>query len=649
MGPGVQISPAALKSEEEHFVNMTNNIFPYTPRLGQSQIIEDIKTCLNSRTHFVFEAPTGSGKTIVILAPVLEFALKNHKKVVYVTRTNSQQIQVLKEARALRKYFDFRAFPLQGRNNYCMLATEGELKEGSSEELSLICENLKKKVLKNSSKACEYYYNFLKDYGKKLIDYQDSTLATAEEVVDHAKLLKVCPYETMKIALRNSDLVIASYPYFFDPFIRAKILEWMQCNMKDLILIVDEAHNVPDFAREERSLALSIKILQRFDSEVVEYGEFNYKNIKSSEFSEIVKEAMSRLESELIGNKKDEATIIGTEFEELLMDLSKNNSVVIREYLKELKKFGEKIKFKKLDSEKLPRSYIYSTASFLLEWFDENSEDMIKLISNNDSLKLEIYSLDPTPITSAVEKTYVSIHMSGTLRPLDEYIANIFTELVPINKVYSSPFSPENLKIEYIDDITTKYEVMEKDNSELKKIKIYIKDILLVAKRNSVVFFPSYRVLDKMLKIGLDIPGNLYIDTKEIKQKEFVKLVNLFKKRGGTFVTVIGSRFSEGLDFPEGELELVIIVGIPYPKPTVKQKALEEYYTKKFGKEFGYLYTVKAPATRRMLQAIGRMIRSETDRGFAVILDRRVTYFKEYIEASKSENIKKEIEEFFKK
>ncbi|MEM3812173.1 MAG: ATP-dependent DNA helicase, partial [Thermoplasmata archaeon] len=586
-------------------------------------------------------------KTIVILAPVLEFALKNHKKVVYVTRTNSQQIQVLKEARALRKYLDFRAFPLQGRNNYCMLATEGELKEGGAEELSLICENLKKKVLKNSAKACEYYYNFMKDNGKKLIDFQNSTLATAEEVVEHAKFLRVCPYETMKIALRNSDLVVASYPYFFDPFIRAKILEWMQCDIKDIILIVDEAHNVPDFAREERSLALSIKILQRFDSEIVEYGEFNYKNIKSSEFSEIVKEAMNRLGSDLLAGN-EEATIIGSEFEELLMDLSKKNSVVIREYLKELKKFGEKIRLKKLDSDKLPRSYIYSTASFLLDWFDEDSDDMIKLISGDDDLKLEIYSLDPTPITSAVENTYVSIHMSGTLKPLDEYTANIFTELVPIKKVYPSPFSSENLKIKYIEDITTKYDVIEKDNTELKKIRRYIKEILSASKRNSVVFFPSYRVLDKMLKIGLDIPGNLYLDTKELKQKDFVRLVNLFKKKGGTFVTVIGSRFSEGLDFPEGELELVIIVGIPYPKPTVKQKALEEYYTKKFGKEFGYLYTVKAPATRKMLQAIGRMIRSETDRGFAVILDRRITYFKEYIDASKSENIKKEIEEFFK-
>jgi DNA excision repair protein ERCC-2 len=627
---------------------MINNIFPYTPRLGQSQIIEDIKTCLSSRTHFVFEAPTGSGKTIVILAPVLEFALKNHKKVIYVTRTNSQQIQVLKEARALRKYFDFRAFPLQGRNNYCMLAVGGELKEGSAEELSLICENLKKKVLNNSRKACEYYYNFLKDNGKNLIAYQNSTLATAEEFVDHAKLLDICPYETMKIALRDSDLVIASYPYFFDPFIRTKTLEWMECDMSDLILIVDEAHNVPDFAREERSMALSIKVLQRFDGEVVEYGEFNFKNIKSSEFSEIIKEAMSRLESDLLASN-DEATIIGTEFEELLMDLSKKNSVIIREYLKELKKFGEKIRIKKLESDRLPRSYVYSTASFLLDWFDENSEDMVKLISNDDGLKLEIYSLDPTPITSAVENTYVSIHMSGTLRPLDEYIANVFTELVPIKKAYPSPFSPENLEIKYIDDITTKFEVIEKDDEELKKIKIYIKDILSVANRNSAVFFPSYRVLDKMSKIGLDIPGHVYIDAKEIKQIEFVKRVNLFKKRGGTFVSVIGSRFSEGLDFPEAELELTIIVGIPYPKPTIKQKALEEYYTKKFGKEYGYLYTVKAPATRKMLQAIGRMIRSETDRGFAVILDRRITYFKEYIAALKSENIKKEIEEFFKK
>jgi len=86
---------------------------------------------------------------------------------------------------------------------------------------------------------------------------------------------------------------------------------------------------------------------------------------------------------------------------------------------------------------------------------------------------------------------------------------------------------------------------------------------------------------------------------------------------------------SEGIDFPDRELEVAVMVGIPYPKPTAKQKALQYYYDLRFGK--GWDYTVKAPTARRLLQSIGRLIRSEQDRGVAVILDRRAVQFKEYL------------------
>jgi DNA excision repair protein ERCC-2 len=91
----------------------------------------------------------------------------------------------------------------------------------------------------------------------------------------------------------------------------------------------------------------------------------------------------------------------------------------------------------------------------------------------------------------------------------------------------------------------------------------------------------------------------------------------------------MGGRVSAGIDFPDRELEVAVIVGIPYPRPTAKQKALQYYYDIKFGK--GWDYTVKAPTARRMLQSIGRLIRSEHDRGVAVILDRRALQFKEYL------------------
>ena len=102
------------------------------------------------------------------------------------------------------------------------------------------------------------------------------------------------------------------------------------------------------------------------------------------------------------------------------------------------------------------------------------------------------------------------------------------------------------------------------------------------------------------------------------------------------------------MDFPAEQLEIAVIVGIPYPKPTAKQRGLQQYYDIKFGK--GWEYTVEAPTARKLLQSIGRLIRNETDRGVAVILDRRATRFKKYIrDLSESKNLINEINYFINK
>ena len=107
----------------------------------------------------------------------------------------------------------------------------------------------------------------------------------------------------------------------------------------------------------------------------------------------------------------------------------------------------------------------------------------------------------------------------------------------------------------------------------------------------------------------------------------------------------MGGRVSEGIDFPGSELEIEILEGIPYPKPTAKQRALLHYYEIKFGK--GWEYTVKAPVTRRLLQTLGRLIRTEEDRGIALILDKRATQFSDKFRSTLSETPVNDILNFF--
>ena len=131
------------------------------------------------------------------------------------------------------------------------------------------------------------------------------------------------------------------------------------------------------------------------------------------------------------------------------------------------------------------------------------------------------------------------------------------------------------------------------------------------------------------------ITRSVFLEEQQMSQRALMELVSDFKTcgenegDGATLFSVMGGRISEGMDFPAEQLEIVVIVGIPYPKPTARQRGLQHYYDMKFRK--GWEYTVEAPTARKLLQSIGRLIRDQDDRGVVVILDRRARRFKTYL------------------
>ena len=227
--------------------------------------------------------------------------------------------------------------------------------------------------------------------------------------------------------------------------------------------------------------------------------------------------------------------------------------------------------------------------------------------------------------------------MSGTLEPLEEYRDSMGlskdSELVS----YPSPYSNENRKIFYVNDVTTKYEEISKDKEIFERMNYYITEICNNFPKNTMVFFPSFNYLSKFKRYidFKNIDRYFYFEEQKMSQSALMEIVNDFKSsiieldKSAILFSVMGGRISEGMDFPAEQLEIVLIVGIPYPKPTAKQRALQRYYELKFRK--GWEYTVEAPAARKLLQSIGRLIRDEKDKGIVVILDKRANRFKKYI------------------
>lgn len=650
-------------------------LFPYVPRKNQEEIIQEITNAVAKQQQFVFESGTGSGKTICVLAAALSYALEHNKKIIYTTRTNAQQQQVIHELRAIKKKTnDDRIYGvgMQGRGNMCLLARDDpEIQNGNSEELSRFCSHQKKLAVSEKKKGCRYYRNYLgdKEHVQTLMEQAQRTVPTAEEFIETCEKQRICPYEVNKLIVHDALVVVVPYVYIFDKSIRIKLFDWLAIAEEDVILIIDEAHNLPDYLRELFSAELSTWMLTSCLMEAEQFGNPSLADgrISVSAFCKELLDVVTVLRDTYvygmleggirkINPDKNDALIPSHELDVELLSRLKITSRALKDIIADLRAYGDKIQEYKQKDGRLPRSYLHNLGVFLGFWTTVEMDQYIKLVVDSGQGKnprVEAYCLDPSIGTSVLRDVHCSIHMSGTLEPLDEYRDSLGLPLETRLAVYPSPFPPENRIIFFVRDVTTRYDELMKDKTILPQMWRHVSGICNRFEKNTIVFFPSYNTLSMFRNNGCfaEIHRCLYVEEQNMSQSELMELVSDFKSCGdgngnsAALFSVMGGRISEGMDFPAEQLEIAVIVGIPYPKPTARQRGLQEYYDQKFNK--GWEYAAQAPAARKMLQAIGRLIRDENDRGVAVILDKRAPRFHQYIKHMKeSKNLLTDINHF---
>ena len=634
-------------------------LFPYKPRKFQREIVLAIRESLESGTPLVLESGTGSGKTVCAVSQALKFSIENGKKIIYITRTNAQQRQVITEVRNIRKRFpefkeDIFAVGVQGRAHTCLLArSDPELSKGSAEELSRFCSEMKKRKRED---GCPYFENMNDKFDEveKLGEWIKDYIPTTEEIIERCRTLVMCPYELNKIMVGDANLVVAPYIYVFDDRLRNLLLDLMGISEGDAVLIIDEAHNLPEYLRDLLSSYLSVYAVNQCITESERFGDpFIFKSIKLSNFLLVVRDAIDQIRSDFLRENENDALLSEDTFLSIISDSLDITRKDMRSIAEQLVLIGEEIKEIKQREKKLPRSYIYRLGVFLLSWIDMDDERFVRLVvdeTEGKNPRIEIYCLDPSLGAEPIERFHTSIHMSGTLSPLEEYKDSLSLPEDTRLLSFPSPFPKENRKIIYSPAVSTKYEEIKFSDDMVDKIKSMIVEICNNFNRNTIVFFPSFDLMNDFINRGLvkEIKRTIYLERREMRQDELMDIVLKFKKgrgKGNVMLSVVGGRISEGMDFPAEELEIAIIVGIPYPRPTARQKALQNYYDKKFGK--GWEYAVNAPTARKLLQSIGRLIRDEKDRGIAVILDRRASRFRKYLGDLKiSGGIIKDIRDF---
>jgi len=366
-------------------------LFPYKPRKNQTAIMQTIKNTLEAGGDIVFESGTGSGKTICTLTSTLEYALENNKKIIYSTRTNAQQRQVILELREIRKKNkDIKekifGIGIQGRANMCILArNDPELAKGTSEELSRFCSNEKKKAKstnKSKDKGCIYYRNFLdKEKVETAKEWVRKELPTAEEFIEYCEKRELCPYEINRLLMRESPLVVVPYIYVFDLMIRNMLFDSLSVPEEDMILVVDEAHNLPNYIRDLFSTQLSMYMLNSCVLEAEKYGDPAMVDgrFSVSEFCKILNEIVRDLRDTYVYGileggirrepvKKNDAFIPSHEFETEILSRLKITSKKLHDIIGDLIAYGEKIQEYRQKDGKLPRSYLHKLGLFLDFW-----------------------------------------------------------------------------------------------------------------------------------------------------------------------------------------------------------------------------------------------------------------------------------------
>jgi DNA excision repair protein ERCC-2 len=612
--------------------------FPYTQvRRYQDDFISTIFDAVNDGRSVLVEGSNGLGKTIAALTACLPTAIERKLKILYVARTHRQHDRVIEELKTISKKHSVAGVSIRGRHEVCLnnVVTRYAVDIRAFME---ICEVMK------ARNRCPYNNNILEkeDEYSQLQELVTTQPYKSSEILKICRRRQFCPYELVKSVLPNMNVIALSYLYLFDPAIRNIFIKSLETPLDNIILVIDEAHNLPETAVDIASSNLSLFMVRQAEMEAKKY-----KHQDIAVFSATVR---SEIEELAKGNSKESQVP-----EEFLTELvtEKARIDMPSSFFEHLRTTGNAIKKSQVADGKYPRSFIHGMGEFFAKlWQAIGDDSFITVVSKYISkrgvptAKLEIAALDPSRITEPVFSSVRSnVVMSGTLQPLDAYAKITKLPDNTIQCVVPSPFPKEHILPLICYGVST---ALESRTPEMyTKIVGRLEEIARNTPANTGIFAASFEVLNALLGAGLEraLDKPVFSEYRGMSSKDNEKIVAEFKSysedEGAVLLGVQGGRSSEGVDFPGNQMNSVAIVGIPYAEPTPKVKAQINFFEQRFprmGREYGYVI----PAMKKASQAAGRPIRTLEDVGAMIFLDHRfaASYSQSFLPLWIRENLK---------
>ncbi|MES3037554.1 MAG: ATP-dependent DNA helicase [Bdellovibrionota bacterium] len=562
--------------------------FPFAnPRSSQLELIATIEEGMKENRRMLIQAPTGLGKTIGVLYPTLKEALARGQRVVYVTPKNSQH-GVAEDAidRMQGTGAPIKAMTLTAKSKMCF-------------KNEPIC----------NPEFCEY----AKDHYTKVAEHKvmeqlsKKKSLTAKVFKKIAEEFQVCPFEIQVDAVQEADAVICDYNYVFAPRSVLGRLSGMALDQEGKPnLVIDEAHNLPSRAMDYYSPSLSVFALEKMRDEI------RALPIRFRDDAEILLDGCIDVVKNCAPKNCDKPCLIKPPTSHFLVQ-DENLRMFVSTYLKSDVDIAPKDVVLRL-------SFYWSEFTSALEHVTR--DEFFTTFSPNPA-SVRITCCDASAMLQQSYDSYEQVvGFSATLKPFDYYSQlSGLTSTDLKTAEFVSPFPKNNRKLLIIPQISSKFSQRQQN---YPKIADAIEKISALKKGNYFAFFPSFDFMEKVLN-EFRAPK----DTIVLRQERYMRrdsidevLQALSQKDLAHIVFAVqGGVFSEGVDYPGDMVIGAFVVGPPLPNFDLEREQMREYYQENYAAGFDYAYTY--PAMAKAVQAAGRVIRSETDRGIIVLMDDR--------------------------
>ena len=594
--------------------------FPFEKfRMGQRELSKYCYHVAKDGGILFAEAPTGIGKTISTIFPFIKsFKDNENEKIFYLTAKTSGREAAYKAC---------------------------ELLKAKGQNLSEVIITAKDKICLNPGTSCNPsdcpfavgYYDKIKDILIEMI--LNETSFDYDTILKYAFKYNVCPFELQLDLSLYSDVVICDYNYLFDPIGYLKRYFDGECN--DVLVLVDEAHNLVPRAKSMYSCEITYSLFKKVKKQI--------SKIDDAKIKSAFKSTNKYLKYYLDLYKDDDSNIIIPYIEDSIMNSLSRLTLQMNRVQKEYSSYvTEEFKDCSMEIYRFIRLYEFYNESFKLFLNFENEKNFT----------LNLLCLDASSfVRQSLSQVKGSALFSATLSPFEYYVEELGGDVnKDITLVLDSPFNKDNVLLMIDNGVSTLYKNRNASYSYIvEDIKNFVKSRL----GNYFVFFPSYEYMENVYNL---LSGDFEVIKQDRnmddKQKsEFLSHFESNPNKTTIGFVVLGGSFGEAIDLIDDRLIGVVIVGVGLPQINFKSDLVKEYFMKKGMNGFDYAYVNRA--INNVMQAMGRLIRSENDKGAILLIDQRYTYynyrkifrgnFKNYHIIYSSEEIGKMCESFWRR